>query len=199
MAKAPMVPPIERSSHAWGTPGESSSEGRNGARGRIRTTDTRIFNPLLYQLSYPGAPAAVRGTDRLALGSAPMAKRRALGKPLFNPLAGFHPRRAGRAGHSHHPASARGRGRGRTASRRGRVPVCGACGRSGTCGWSGSSCRQRLRESAVQGKAGVFLPADHAPGASGKLAFHGGVDHGAERRGAGKQQHARFCHTFGAA
>ena len=26
----------------------------NGARGRIRTTDTRIFNPLLYQLSYPG-------------------------------------------------------------------------------------------------------------------------------------------------
>ncbi len=29
--------------------GESS-----GAWGRIRTTDTRIFNPLLYQLSYPG-------------------------------------------------------------------------------------------------------------------------------------------------
>ena len=28
-------------------------EGKNGARGRIRTTDTRIFNPLLYQLSYP--------------------------------------------------------------------------------------------------------------------------------------------------
>jgi hypothetical protein len=28
-------------------------EGR-GARGRIRTTDTRIFSPLLYQLSYPG-------------------------------------------------------------------------------------------------------------------------------------------------
>lgn len=26
----------------------------NGARRRIRTTDTRIFNPLLYQLSYPG-------------------------------------------------------------------------------------------------------------------------------------------------
>ena len=25
-----------------------------GAWGRIRTTDTRIFNPLLYQLSYPG-------------------------------------------------------------------------------------------------------------------------------------------------
>ena len=27
----------------------------DGAWGRIRTTDTRIFNPLLYQLSYPGA------------------------------------------------------------------------------------------------------------------------------------------------
>ena len=26
----------------------------SGARGRIRTADTRIFNPLLYQLSYPG-------------------------------------------------------------------------------------------------------------------------------------------------
>ncbi len=29
----------------------------DGARGRIRTTDTRIFNPLLYQLSYPGQAA----------------------------------------------------------------------------------------------------------------------------------------------
>lgn len=28
---------------------------RSGAWRRIRTTDTRIFNPLLYQLSYPGA------------------------------------------------------------------------------------------------------------------------------------------------
>jgi hypothetical protein len=28
--------------------------GKSGARGRIRTTDTRIFSPLLYQLSYPG-------------------------------------------------------------------------------------------------------------------------------------------------
>ena len=27
---------------------------KSGARGRTRTTDTRIFNPLLYQLSYPG-------------------------------------------------------------------------------------------------------------------------------------------------
>ena len=27
---------------------------KDGAWGRIRTTDTRIFNPLLYQLSYPG-------------------------------------------------------------------------------------------------------------------------------------------------
>jgi hypothetical protein len=27
----------------------------NGAQGRNRTSDTRIFNPLLYQLSYLGA------------------------------------------------------------------------------------------------------------------------------------------------
>ena len=27
-----------------------------GAWGRNRTSDTRIFNPLLYQLSYPGVP-----------------------------------------------------------------------------------------------------------------------------------------------
>ncbi len=28
----------------------------NGAQGRNRTTDTRIFSPLLYQLSYLGLP-----------------------------------------------------------------------------------------------------------------------------------------------
>jgi hypothetical protein len=28
--------------------------GMAGDSGRIRTTDTRIFSPLLYQLSYPG-------------------------------------------------------------------------------------------------------------------------------------------------
>jgi hypothetical protein len=28
--------------------------GKDGARDRNRTSDTRIFNPLLYQLSYPG-------------------------------------------------------------------------------------------------------------------------------------------------
>jgi hypothetical protein len=32
--------------------------GKNGARGRNRTSDTRIFNPLLYQLSYPGLASA---------------------------------------------------------------------------------------------------------------------------------------------
>src|SRR3990167_8089749 len=34
--------------------------GGSGAWGRIRTTDTRIFNPLLYQLSYPGLGPAAR-------------------------------------------------------------------------------------------------------------------------------------------
>ncbi len=36
---------------------------KNGAQGRIRTTDTRIFNPLLYQLSYLGV-AKVRPFGR---------------------------------------------------------------------------------------------------------------------------------------
>ena len=33
------------------------SQAGNGAQGRIRTTDTRIFSPLLYQLSYLGLSA----------------------------------------------------------------------------------------------------------------------------------------------
>jgi hypothetical protein len=32
----------------------------DGAQGRNRTTDTRIFNPLLYQLSYLGVTARSR-------------------------------------------------------------------------------------------------------------------------------------------
>ena len=34
--------------------GLSDGHKGNGAQGRIRTTDTRIFSPLLYQLSYLG-------------------------------------------------------------------------------------------------------------------------------------------------
>ena len=41
-------------------PRSGMSENGDGAWGRIRTTDTRIFNPLLYQLSYPGAGSASR-------------------------------------------------------------------------------------------------------------------------------------------
>ena len=33
---------------------------KNGAQGRNRTSDTRIFSPLLYQLSYLGAVKAGR-------------------------------------------------------------------------------------------------------------------------------------------
>ena len=33
-------------------------KGVGGAQGRNRTTDTRIFNPLLYQLSYLGLSRA---------------------------------------------------------------------------------------------------------------------------------------------
>jgi len=41
--------------------------GGNGAQGRNRTSDTRIFNPLLYQLSYLG-PCGGRGARRKARG-----------------------------------------------------------------------------------------------------------------------------------
>ena len=41
-------------------------QGKNGARGRIRTADTRIFNPLLYQLSYPGIRRDVPATMKRA-------------------------------------------------------------------------------------------------------------------------------------
>jgi hypothetical protein len=38
---------------------ERNSEKGNGAQGRNRTSDTRIFNPLLYQLSYLGPEPAM--------------------------------------------------------------------------------------------------------------------------------------------
>ena len=52
----------------------------NGAQGRIRTTDTGIFSPLLYQLSYLGLDgrarmraAAIVGEDAcIGIGSAPV-------------------------------------------------------------------------------------------------------------------------------
>lgn len=52
----------------------------SGARGRNRTADTMIFSHVLYQLSYPGIAAAAVLAGRRAIGSAPMAKRRELGK-----------------------------------------------------------------------------------------------------------------------
>ena len=46
---------------------DSQDRVRSGAWGRIRTTDTRIFNPLLYQLSYPG-PGPGDGSGRRERG-----------------------------------------------------------------------------------------------------------------------------------
>ena len=37
----------------------------NGAQGRIRTTDTRIFSAMLYQLSYLGTVSREREDRRL--------------------------------------------------------------------------------------------------------------------------------------
>jgi hypothetical protein len=41
---------------------------RNGGQGRNRTTDTRIFSPLLYQLSYLAIDKAAPGRNALAKG-----------------------------------------------------------------------------------------------------------------------------------
>jgi hypothetical protein len=37
---------------------------KGGAQSRNRTSDTRIFNPLLYQLSYLGLPRSAGLVDR---------------------------------------------------------------------------------------------------------------------------------------
>ena len=53
----------------------------NGARGRSRTADTVIFSHVLYQLSYPGIAAADGRMGPPRVGSAPMAKARAVVQP----------------------------------------------------------------------------------------------------------------------
>ena len=45
------------------------SQKKSGAQTRIRTTDTRIFNPLLYQLSYLGIPASAHLSSPRAVGA----------------------------------------------------------------------------------------------------------------------------------
>ena len=44
-------------------------QGINGAQRRIRTTDTRIFNPLLYQLSYLGLGGSLGNPRKQAVYS----------------------------------------------------------------------------------------------------------------------------------
>ena len=46
------------------TPSNLSILKEDGAQGRNRTSDTRIFSPLLYQLSYLGAMDDGRGTGQ---------------------------------------------------------------------------------------------------------------------------------------
>ena len=52
---------------------------KNGAQGRNRTADTRIFNPLLYQLSYLGVSRKGRPTG-------PWKPRQALERPLIKEI-----------------------------------------------------------------------------------------------------------------
>jgi hypothetical protein len=59
----------------------------DGAWGRNRTSDTRIFNPLLYRLSYPGVPKYRLGSV-LAGGERVYSRARpGLSTPLERPNA----------------------------------------------------------------------------------------------------------------
>ena len=46
-----------------------------GAQGRIRTTDTRIFSPLLYQLSYLGFSPGLGGGPAGKTGGAKASRK----------------------------------------------------------------------------------------------------------------------------
>ena len=56
----------------------------DGAQGRNRTNDTRIFSPLLYQLSYLGPTGSGFLEDR------PARRRRSASRPGGGRLAGLH-------------------------------------------------------------------------------------------------------------
>ena len=53
IGKQYQIPPA----HSAANRGNTVKKGKNGAQGRNRTADTRIFNPLLYRLSYLGQRA----------------------------------------------------------------------------------------------------------------------------------------------
>jgi uncharacterized membrane protein len=55
----------------------------NGARRRNRTADTRIFNPLLYQLSYPGTVAAMIALSDSLLRTHLGVRKEGRIKPVF--------------------------------------------------------------------------------------------------------------------
>ena len=66
MGSKPMVPGGTHGTREEGdgTKKPREKRGRCGAQSRNRTNDTRIFNPLLYQLSYPGERGDLQGSPR---------------------------------------------------------------------------------------------------------------------------------------
>ena len=70
---------------------------RNGGWTRVRTGDTRIFSPLLYQLSYPATSALWRASNYAQLDSP--------GKPFSESLhgRGFHPKILSSSNHTAMP------------------------------------------------------------------------------------------------
>jgi hypothetical protein len=54
---------------SWMQQDDSQMDPMNGGQGRDRTADTRIFSPLLYQLSYLAIPERCTGGRRCRMAS----------------------------------------------------------------------------------------------------------------------------------
>ena len=122
---------------------------KNGASGRVRTTDTTIFNRVLYQLSYRGIHSAIGQNGPASGWKRPYGEARAVWQEglaerrqtsISHPACRSPQRRfllagpTGRARRNHRQTTAPGHGRGsgwsRTACVRARA-VCGKSGRGG--------------------------------------------------------------------
>ncbi len=85
-----MPRPLVVEAHGFGPAPRSSTTmktGDDGAQGRNRTSDTRIFSPLLYQLSYLGIQRAEASAPRR--GGAERLRKRAGYSMQFLPVQRF--------------------------------------------------------------------------------------------------------------
>src|SRR5690349_18396066 len=82
-----------------GFPAWSQSVRRSGGQGRNRTTDTRIFSPLLYQLSYlaPHTNLVAASDERRRAGYLALRKRAIIREKLHKSAAASTANERGRA------------------------------------------------------------------------------------------------------